>query len=95
MARIHFLSDDIEVEVSDGTPIRDAAGEADASLPFGCYEGFCGTCTLRVIEGYENLNPPNENERERIGDDVMKAQHKRLGCQAVILKGRVVVENDW
>ncbi|MEW6775257.1 MAG: 2Fe-2S iron-sulfur cluster-binding protein [Bdellovibrionota bacterium] len=93
MARIRFVTDNKEVEVPDGTSILKACEEHKASLPFGCTEGFCGTCTMHVIEGAENLSPPTSKERERLSDFALKHEAKRLGCQSSILKGTLVFEN--
>lgn len=92
MAKIRFLTDGIEAEVPDGTPVLDACEDNGASLPFGCAEGFCGTCTMIVKEGLENLAAPNEKERERLGDAGL-ADNLRLGCQAVLQKGELAFEN--
>lgn len=92
MAKIRFLSDGTEAEVSDGTLVMDACEDHGASLPFGCAEGFCGTCTMVVKAGLENLAPPTEKERERLADTGL-AEGLRLGCQAVLLRGEFAFEN--
>ena len=92
MAKIRFLTDGIEAEVSDGTLVMDACEDSGASLPFGCAEGFCGTCTMVVKEGLENLAAPTEKERERLADSGL-AEGLRLGCQAVLERGELAFEN--
>jgi len=93
MAKIKFLTDRKEIEIPDGTRVVKACEQAKASLPFGCTEGFCGTCTMIVREGLENLSPPTSKERERLGDFTLKHEPKRLACQSAVLKGTVAFEN--
>ena len=92
MATIRFLTDGTEAEVADGTPVLDACEDHGASLPFGCAEGFCGTCTMKVMEGAENLSEPTEKERERLADTGL-ADGLRLGCQSVLIRGVLAFEN--
>ena len=92
MAEIIFETDNFTVEASDNSAISDVADEKDASLPFGCREGQCGTCRVIVIEGMENLNDI-ENEEKLILDEEELGQGFRLGCQLIIKSGRVVLKN--
>lgn len=73
------------VEVSDGSSIRDACEEL--GVPFGCNEGFCGSCLIEVVEGGENLSERTEEEELMGLDDGF-----RLACQCFIKKGVVKIE---
>ncbi|GGE14883.1 ferredoxin [Marinithermofilum abyssi] len=59
-------------------------------IPFRCTAGRCGACRVRVLEGAENLDPIEENERMRLGDEQVNAGY-RLACQAYV-NGDVKVE---
>lgn len=70
--------------VPDESPIREAC-EA-LGVPFGCRSGFCTTCRIEIIEGAENLAPPNVQERTH-----GFPPNERLACQTVIKKGTVKI----
>ncbi len=60
-------------------------------MDFSCFNGICGTCKMKVLEGMENFNPKTEEEREfPLADD------ERLGCQCHKLNGDVKIEyEEW
>jgi len=71
-----------QAEVNDGTALIDKCEEMDVS--FGCREGICSTCEIKIISGMENLIPLTDNEK----DFELEDGH-RLTCQCVIEKGKV------
>jgi ferredoxin len=81
MAKI--IIDGKEQEVADGDLIMDACDEL--GVPFGCRAGQCAACTITIVEGMENLEPPT-----RFEEDMGLANDQRLACQAVIRSGVVV-----
>lgn len=58
-------------------------------MNFSCFNGICGTCKMRVVNGMENLNPKTEEE-----NDFPLEDDERLGCQCFKLNGDVKVEYD-
>ena len=50
---------------------------------FSCMKGHCGTCTIKVVEGEENLNDRPSGELTR-GD-------MRRACQAHVTQGIVKI----
>lgn len=84
MAKIIF-NDDEEVEVPDGSPLKQYCEEA--GVPFACEEGICGTCVIEVEEGAENLSEFTQEEMDFLGEQ----EKERLGCQCKIKKGCVKV----
>ncbi|MBF5051389.1 Uncharacterized protein CLAVI_001033 [Candidatus Clavichlamydia salmonicola] len=70
-----------EVTLEDGAAI-DAACE-EAGVPFGCSEGLCGICTVRIEEGAENLTPLTPHELDFLGE----TDEERLACQCGIAGG--------
>lgn len=81
MAKI--IMDGEEQEVQDGACIMDACDEL--GVPFGCRAGQCAACTISIVEGMENLEPPTRFEQ-----DMGLADDQRLACQAVIRGGTVI-----
>lgn len=91
MATIFFAEDGIEVEVPDGTSLKDACDQHDAAIPFGCREGACATCVIAINEGSEFLNPLTDNEEMTLLPDELE-DGVRLACQCVISGGRVSIQ---
>ena len=79
-----LIIDDEDHDIPDGGRI-DAIGE-DAGIPFSCNSGVCGTCQIEIIEGAENLEELNEEEKE-LGMD----SNNRLSCQCSIKQGIVKI----
>ena len=94
MAEVFFESDNLTSEVPDGAEIAFVADQVGASLPFYCYEGACETCRVLVLEGMDNLTAVNDQERQTLGDEKIACGY-RLGCQIVMVSGRVVLKNGW
>jgi ferredoxin len=86
MAKIVFTKAKKEIEVPDGSPITPACEKA--GVVFGCHVGVCGTCTITVTGGLENLSPRTDREVDLLGDD----KGLRLACQCRILKGTVTID---
>ncbi|HLD79216.1 MAG TPA: 2Fe-2S iron-sulfur cluster-binding protein [Candidatus Nanoarchaeia archaeon] len=78
-------TNDTNIEVVDGHPIRDACEEL--GVLFGCREGLCGTCMINIVEGEENLSELTEEEVAMDRD-----REHRLACQAKINKGEVTIK---
>ncbi|MFH1054246.1 MAG: 2Fe-2S iron-sulfur cluster binding domain-containing protein [Candidatus Woesearchaeota archaeon] len=85
MAKI--IKDDESKEIKDGDAIRNACEEL--GVPFGCNEGICGTCKIKVLEGRKNLSEPSEREKE-YGIDLEGGE--RLACQCRIKKGEIKID---
>ena len=87
--RIHFEPEGLETLVEEGQTLLDAARELGIILSAVCGgKGLCGRCRVEVIDGWENLSAPGENETKAMGET--SDLHHRLACCAVI-KGPVSV----
>ena len=84
MPRVHFLNDELSIEVPAGTTLSLAAAEADATLPFGCRSGTCGACALEVVEGEPGLDPPGFVEGDTLEVCGLAGPGRRLGCQIIL-----------
>ena len=74
-------------EITDGDQVKDKCEEL--GIIFGCKDGLCGTCKVKVIEGMENLSEKNEKEVDFGLED-----NERLMCQAKIKHGTVKVDQS-
>jgi len=80
-----LIANDKEIEVPDGSPIKDACKEL--GVPFSCEDGDCGTCMIEVEEGMENLSEKTEEEKAM---GIINGNY-RLACQCKIKKGKVKI----
>ena len=74
-----------EIELDDGSEVRNACEEL--GIEFGCRNGFCRTCEVTVIEGYDNLTGMTENE-----EFISLIAPRRLMCQCKIKKGTIKIK---
>jgi len=54
--------------------------------------GACTTCHIIVREGYESLNPPEEDEEDMLDQAWGLEAQSRLSCQAIVADSDLVVE---
>ncbi len=92
MAVIRFVNVGLQVRVSDGTSILQAARKVLA--PEGSHCGgvcACSKCHVYVKAGADNLTPAEDDEREvlQLAAEEL-ADDSRLGCQAVVIDDGVI-----
>ena len=90
MPKVTITTDKLTVEVKKNYPLIDMCEDYDTSILFGCRDGACGACMIRVKEGMENLSPMGEDERDFLETMAAEAD-ERLACQCKV-KGDVVLE---
>ena len=91
MPNIHFRNGP-SVDVEKGISILEAALRHEVPLYHTCGGNCsCSTCRVLVLSGAENLTEMEKSEAEILDAFDLKLPH-RLGCQALVLKGRVEVE---
>jgi ferredoxin len=61
--------------------LLDACEDSGAPVPFNCRGASCSTCRIRVLEGAELLEPPNEIERELL-EAYKQPPEVRVACSA-------------
>lgn len=93
MPKVTFLPMNETYEASPGESILDVANEHNVPLQHAC-GGFCActTCHVLVKSGMENLTEMEDDEEERLDRASGLTLQSRLGCQAKLSKGDVVVE---
>lgn len=91
MSKVTFQRSGNTVELASGAALIDIEDKANNEVPFGCRSAACGTCTIDVISGMNNLNPKNEDEQDVLDTLGTNKNNRRLACQC-ILYGDVTIE---
>jgi ferredoxin len=78
---VWYRTSDTRVEFDEGDEINllRVAIRNDCGVPFKCASGNCGTDTVLVEAGAENLSRVRPKERDRLGGAVDRGY--RLACQ--------------
>ena len=82
-AKVHFLLDDLLVQAPVGTPLQEIADHGGADLTFGCRNGSCGTCRVRIVQGLEQCSAMEAEERDFLVSLSAPEDH-RLACQVCV-----------
>ena len=90
MAKVTITTDNKTIDVAEDYALIDMAEQHDTSILFGCRDGACGACMIRVLKCPENLSPMQDNEKDFL--ETMAAEpNERLACQCKV-KGDVTIE---
>ena len=83
MPKVYIKTDDKTIDVSEGVPLIDMCEDHDTSILFGCRDGACGACMVRVLKGAENISKMEDSERDFL--ETMAAEdNERLACQCKV-----------
>jgi ferredoxin len=84
MPKLFFFNTQQLFEVPKGTELLTAYKiHPDMPLKFGCTQGNCEVCLIKVLEGKENLSPLTRQEKITLKDKCQKGY--RLACQCAIV----------
>lgn len=90
MPKVTITTDKKTIDVVQGYAMIDMCEDHDTSILFGCRDGACGACMVRVLEGAENLSPMKDDEKDFL--ETMAAEaNERLACQCKVF-GDVTLE---
>lgn len=89
MASVEVKNDAKTVEVPDGSLLVELDGKC--SILFACRVGSCGSCKVKVLEGAENLEPPNDAEQAGLSIFATDPA-ERLLCVCRMKGGKIKVE---
>lgn len=90
MPKVTITTDNLTLDVPDGYAMIDMCEEHDTSILFGCRDGACGACMVKVLEGKDHFSPMQDDERDFL--ETMAAEpDERLACQCKVL-GDVTIE---
>jgi ferredoxin len=89
-ARLTFEDINVTVTVPAGTRVIEISDKVNSGIIYGCREGDCGTCLMKVISGAEHLTEPSVLE-DKVLREHFAGRHHRLACQAQVLGGEIIV----
>jgi ferredoxin len=92
--RLHHQHDIYEQDINENTNLVVLAGIKKFPYPYlkyGCGMGKCTKCKIRVLDGAEELPPPNWKEEKMLGDEL--TQGYRLACQLFIFKDIEIIQD--
>ena len=82
-----------EISAPAGTSICEALLEHDIPIEHACEMSCaCTTCHVIVREGYDALNPPDEDEEDLLDRAWGLTPQSRLSCQAIVGARDLTVE---
>ena len=83
-ANLTFKDIGLTVNVPAGVRVIEISEKVGAGIVYGCREGDCGTCMMKVEEGWDNLSTPTIIE-DKVLKDNLAGRHYRLACQAQVI----------
>lgn len=83
-AKLTFKDLDVTVSVPVGTRVIEVSDKLGSGIVYGCREGDCGTCLMKVVEGWDNFSAVSVVE-DKILRENAAGRHFRLACQAQVL----------
>lgn len=90
MPKVTIKTDKKTIEVRDGYPLIDLSEEHDTSILFGCRDGACGACMIRILEGAEHVSKMEDSEKDFL-QTMAALPNERLACQCKVT-GDVTIE---
>ncbi len=89
-AKLTFADIDLTVSVPVGVRVIEISEKVGSGIVYGCREGDCGSCMMKVEKGWDNLTEPSVIEDKALRENAA-GRHYRLACQAQVL-GDVTVK---
>ncbi len=90
-ARVTFAGQDISASIDESESILDVADAQGVVLDYECWVGMCGCDLIRVLEGHQHCNEPDEQEIKTLKRKGVEPGEYRLACKTKV-SGPVVVE---
>jgi 2Fe-2S ferredoxin len=88
-----YAPDGKDFTSAGGTSLCDALLEHGVEIEHACGKvGACTTCHVIVRQGYDSLNPPEEDEEDMLDRAWGLQPQSRLSCQAIVAGEDLVVE---
>jgi len=89
-AQLTFQDINVTVTVPAGSRVIEISEKVNSGIVYGCREGDCGTCLMKVLNGWEHLTEPSILE-DKILREHFAGRDFRLACQAQVLGGEISV----
>ena len=90
MAILTIKTDKKSIEVPLNSAIIDVCENEETSILFGCRDGACGACMIKVLQNPQHLSPMEDHERDFL-ETMAAREDERLACQCKVL-GDVEIE---
>ena len=90
MAKVYIKTDDKTIDIPEGVALIDMCEDYDTSILFGCRDGACGACMIRITKGAEYVSKMEDNERDFL-ETMAAEENERLACQCKVY-GDVEIE---
>ena len=91
MVKIKFIKKHFHIDVNSGSELLEVYNKNTAvPLKFGCRQGHCGTCAIKIVKGAEHLSKMSSLEREILRKKGCDASY-RLACQCAV-NGSIEIE---
>ncbi|MDD3862079.1 MAG: 2Fe-2S iron-sulfur cluster-binding protein [Candidatus Gracilibacteria bacterium] len=81
MFKVTFKNTGMAVDVENGAELKTVTKDNQWPVAYGCEDGMCGTCMVKVVEGGANLSPMDEKEKGTLEAMGMDTGTYRLCCQ--------------
>ncbi len=91
MPKVKFINTGALAEIPLGGALKDPVKDNGWPIAFGCEDGVCGTCVIRVPTGFGDLSPMEETEDQTLEMMCLKDGEHRLCCQCKV-NGDVEIE---
>jgi len=83
MPKITNTTTGASAECEAGASFQEVAEKEGLDIPFGCHNGICSTCLIKIKSGGENLSERTEQEEFTL--DARGAEDNvRLACQCKV-----------
>ncbi len=83
MPKVTITTDKKTIDVVEGYALIDMCEDHDTSILFGCRDGACGACMVKIISGADKISPMQDNEKDFL--ETMAARpDERLACQCKV-----------
>jgi ferredoxin len=90
MPKVTITTDKKTIDVVEGYALIDMCEDHDTSILFGCRDGACGACMVKIVSGADKISPMQDNEKDFL--ETMAARpDERLACQCKVY-GDVTLE---
>lgn len=94
MPVIRFVKPFQEIQVAPGANLMKSLLAAGLPVASSCNgDGICAKCRIHVLEGLENLSPPNAAE-EILRERLKIPKNQRISCQTQ-LRGDIVIDTSY
>jgi len=91
MPKVKFKNNGEEKDAQMDAPLKDLTRDWGWPIAYGCEDGLCGTCIVKIVEGSENVTEITDKEKQTLEVMGMNDGEHRLACQCNV-KGDIEIE---